>query len=131
MSAFFDTNVLYYLTQTLSDKRPVARRVVLAGGVISPQVLNEFADATRRKLRLSWDEIMEWREMILLTCEVVPMTGQSQAKALEIAQNHQLHIYDANIWAAAILAGCETLYSEDMHDGLTIEGTTLRNPFGG
>ena len=45
------------------------------------------------------------------------------------AERHQLHIYDANIWAAAILAGCDRLYSEGKHHGLTIEGVTLRDPF--
>ena len=48
---------------------------------------------------------------------------------MALAERHQLHIYDANIWACAILAECGTLYSEDMHHGLTIEGTTLHNPF--
>jgi len=33
------------------------------------------------------------------------------------------------IVAAAQLAGCTTLYSEDMHDGLTIDRLTIRNPF--
>ena len=57
------------------------------------------------------------------------MTEATHEKALEIAERYRLHIYDANIWAAAILAGCDTLYSEDMHHGLTIEVTALRNPF--
>ena len=59
----------------------------------------------------------------------LPLTTETHEKALAIAERHQLNIYDANIWAAAILAGCDTLYSEDMHAGLMIEGTTLQNPF--
>jgi predicted nucleic acid-binding protein len=41
-------------------------------------------------------------------------------------------IYDALVIAAAIEAGCATLYSEGFHDGQTINGqVTIRNPFVG
>ena len=33
------------------------------------------------------------------------------------------------IVAAAELAGCSTLFTEDMHGGLVIGGLTLRNPY--
>jgi predicted nucleic acid-binding protein len=33
------------------------------------------------------------------------------------------------IVAAAQLAGCSTLYSEDMHHGLVIDRLTIRNPY--
>jgi predicted nucleic acid-binding protein len=40
------------------------------------------------------------------------------------------NIYDALVVAAALEAGCATLYSEDLHDGQTIDGQlTIRNPF--
>jgi len=32
--------------------------------------------------------------------------------------------------AAALEARCHTLFSEDMNDGQTIDGLTIRNPFG-
>ena len=32
------------------------------------------------------------------------------------------------IVAAAVLAGCKVLYSEDMHDGLVIDGVKITNP---
>jgi predicted nucleic acid-binding protein len=35
------------------------------------------------------------------------------------------------IVAAAQLAGCTVLYSEDMHDGLVVEGLAIRNPYTG
>ena len=56
MSAFIDTNVLIY-AQGAGAKSETARQVILAGGVISVQVLNEFAAVLRRKLRLEWDVI--------------------------------------------------------------------------
>jgi predicted nucleic acid-binding protein len=40
------------------------------------------------------------------------------------------NIYDALVVAAALEAGCATLYSEDLHDGQAIDGQlTIRNPF--
>jgi predicted nucleic acid-binding protein len=35
------------------------------------------------------------------------------------------------IVAAALLAGCEILYSEDWQDGQRIEGLRISNPFAG
>jgi predicted nucleic acid-binding protein len=43
---------------------------------------------------------------------------------------HGFHIYDALVIAAALEAGCATLYSEDMHSGQLIGGRLkIRNPF--
>ena len=58
MNAFIDTNVLIY-AQGTGAKGETARRVVLAGGVISVQVLNEFAAVLRRKLRLDWEVVAD------------------------------------------------------------------------
>ncbi len=50
---------------------------------------------------------------------------------MQIAERYGLSIYDALIVSAALMAGCRTLYSEDMQDGQVIEGLlTIRNPFG-
>ena len=48
MTVFLDTNVLIY-AQGAGAKSEVARQTILAGGVISVQVLNEFAAVLRRK----------------------------------------------------------------------------------
>jgi predicted nucleic acid-binding protein len=37
--------------------------------------------------------------------------------------------WDALIIDAAIAGGATTLYSEDLQDGLEIDGLTIRNPF--
>ena len=42
---------------------------------------------------------------------------------------HGLRIYDSLIIAAALEAGCDTLYSEDMQHGQVIEGIRIENPF--
>ncbi len=40
-----------------------------------------------------------------------------------------LSSYDSLIVAAALDAGCKTLYSEDLQHGQQIEGVTVTNPF--
>ena len=60
--AFLDTNVLLYLLSRDAAKADRAEALVVAGGVISVQVLNEFASVASRKLEMSWAEIREyWR----------------------------------------------------------------------
>ena len=49
--------------------------------------------------------------------------------ALEIEQTHQLSFWDALIVQAAIAAGCEILYSEDLSHGQEYEGVRVMNPF--
>ena len=58
MTAFIDTNVLIY-GQEAGAKSETARQVILAGGVISVQVLNEFAAVLRRKFGLEWAAIAD------------------------------------------------------------------------
>ena len=48
---------------------------------------------------------------------------------LRIRARYGFSFYDSLIVAAALEAGCTTLYSEDMQDGQRIEGLTIRNPF--
>jgi predicted nucleic acid-binding protein len=48
--AFFDTNVLLYLLSGDASKADRAEALVAAGGIISVQVLNEFASVASRKL---------------------------------------------------------------------------------
>jgi predicted nucleic acid-binding protein len=48
---------------------------------------------------------------------------------LALAERCKLSVHDGMIVAAAQLAGCTILYSEDMHDGLVIDRLTIRNPY--
>ena len=49
---------------------------------------------------------------------------------LALAERYGLSVYDAMIAASALHAECDTLWSEDMHDGLVIEDQLrIVNPF--
>jgi len=126
---FFDTNVPLYLLSGNDAQAARAETLLAAGGVVSVQVLNEFASVTSKKLRMTWLEIGELLAGIRASCEVVPLTEEVHKLGLAIAERHQLSVYDGMIWAAAILSDCSTLYSEDMRPGLKIGNTLLQNPF--
>ena len=129
MTAFFDTNVLVYAA-TGDPRKARADRVLAGGGVISAQVLNEFANVARNKLRKSWPDVEYAVERICRAVDgVVPLTRAINAAALALARDHGFSFYDALIVAAAIEAGCDTLFSEDMQHGRSLGGLTIVNPF--
>ena len=127
---FFDTNVVLYLLSADTAKADRAEELLAIGGIISVQVLNEFTAVASRKLRMSWPEIREVLAQVRAVCNVEPMSVDTHDRAAQLAERYGLSIYDALIVAAALLAGCSTLYSEDMQNGQVIERQlTIRNPF--
>jgi predicted nucleic acid-binding protein len=128
--SFIDTNVLVYLLSSDAEKADRAERIVEAGGTISVQVLNELANVARRKVLLSWEDTHELLSLARKLLQVVPLTIETHEAGLDLAQRYQLSTYDAMIAAAALLADCDTLWSEDMQDGVTLEGKLrIENPF--
>ncbi len=129
-NAFFDTNVLLYLLSKDAAKADRAEALLAAGGVISVQVLNEFVAVALRKLGLTWPEIHEVLGTAQSVCQVEPMTVATHARGLAIAERYGFSIYDSLIVAAALLAGCEVVWTEDLQDGQRIEDRlTVKNPF--
>jgi predicted nucleic acid-binding protein len=127
---FFDTNVILYLLSGDDARADRAEKELSAGGVVSVQVLNEFASVASRKLKMSIAEIREVLATIRAVCTIVPISEETHDVGLQVAERYGLSVYDAMIVAAALLAGCETLVSEDMQDGQVLEGRLqVRNPF--
>ena len=129
--AFFDTNVLLYLLSADSAKADRAEALMAKGGVVSVQVLNEFASVATRKLAMTFGEIREILATVRAVCPVRPLDIETHELALDLAERHRFSVYDSLILAAALRAGCATLYTEDLQDGQTIETLTIRNPFVG
>jgi predicted nucleic acid-binding protein len=128
--SFFDTNVLVYLTSTDATKASRARGLTDGGGTISVQVLNEIANVTRRKLGFSWLETRDFLSLVSGLLSIIPMTLRIHETGLGLAERYGLSIHDGMIAAAALDSGCDTLWSEDLHDGLVIGGRlTVVNPF--
>lgn len=127
---FFDTNILLYVLSGDDTRADRAEQELSAGGVVSVQVLNEFASVATRKLKLSFSEIRELLATFRSVCTIVPISEQTHDIGLQIAEKHGLTVYDAMIVASALLAECTTLVSEDMQHGQLFDGRLkVRNPF--
>lgn len=128
--AFFDTNVLVYAFE--EDARGAAASQLLDdGGAISVQCLNELASVLLRKRRWTWAQVSDAAQAVILRCpSIVTLTPALHRLGLRLAERYRLSVYDGMIVAAALTAECDTLYSEDMHHGLVVDGRVrIVNPF--
>lgn len=127
---FLDSNVLVYAF-TADPRASAAQALLERGGVISVQGLNEFANVARRKLGMSWKEVGEALAAIRTLCPtVLAMDLDTHTDALRIAERYGYTIFDALMIAAALQAGSVVLWSEDMQDGIVIDGRLrIANPF--
>lgn len=127
---FFDTNILIYAFTT-GDRRCAPAEALLAeGGVIGVQVLNEFTNVVRSKLRWDWPQLDAALEVITELMEPArPLTTEIHAHAVKLARTSALSFYDALIIAAAADAECSVLLTEDMQHGRKFGGVTIQNPF--
>jgi predicted nucleic acid-binding protein len=129
--AFLDTNIIVYAFSSNDPRREKAEALLHAGGIISVQVLNEFVNVSRRKIRRDWDEIQDALSILKTLLDPPrPLTADTHEAAIGLARKYRLGFYDALIVAAALRAGCSTLLSEDLQSGQAIERLTIHNPFG-
>jgi predicted nucleic acid-binding protein len=127
---FLDSNVLVYAFTT--DERAAAAQALLQDRpAISVQGLNEFANVARRKLGMGWEEIRDAVSALRTLCStVLALDVAAHDEALRIAEGYGYSIFDALVIASALQAGSETLWSEDMQDGMVIDGRLrIVNPF--
>ena len=128
--SFFDTNVLLYVASGDPAKADRAEKLIGAGGTISVQVLNEITNVARRKIGLPWTETRALLSMLRGLLPVQPLTVEIHETGLAFAERYGLSIYDAMIAASALHADCDTLWSEDMRDGIVLdERLRIVNPF--
>jgi predicted nucleic acid-binding protein len=122
--------VLVY-AYSLDDARNAKAAALLAsGGVVSVQVMNEFVNVARRKLRFEWHSVMRaLDDLAALLDPPVPLPMDVHRAAVDVSRRYGFRIYDSLVLSAARLAGCRTLSSEDLQDGQTIDCVLVRDPF--
>jgi predicted nucleic acid-binding protein len=134
--SFVDTNVLIYAEdRDAKEKHLVARDLILElwdnrEGVLSVQVLQEFYINVTRKLKkpLTAGKAREIVEEYL-TWTVIDNTGRMLLDAMELQRKAQLSFWDSLVVQAAIDAGCDKLYTEDLNAGQRVGSVTIVNPF--
>jgi predicted nucleic acid-binding protein len=129
---FFDTNVLVYTVSDRDSRKNRAAAIIATGGIVSVQILNEFVNVARLKLKKDWGVILEALDSFGRLLEPpMPLTFDLHRSALDISRRYGFTIYDSLILSAAKEARCRVLYTEDLQDGQTIEGVLVCNPFTG
>jgi predicted nucleic acid-binding protein len=128
--AFADTNIIVYAQSDDGTKTATAIKVLETGPVISAQVVNETVSVLTRKHGFSLADAHQVAVSLLAICEVVPLDSDTIREAIRLTTRYQLSHWDSLIVSAALLAGCDTLYTEDMQDGQVFdERLTVVNPF--
>jgi len=129
-----DTNVLAYAEGVNGQDRKDTALLILRDFaehelMVPAQALGElFVVLTRKAKR----EAAEARGAVLGWSDSFPLIDTTPAvilEAMELVATHRLGFWDAVMLAGAAQAGCRMLLSEDMQDGFTWRGVTVRNPF--
>lgn len=134
---FLDTNIfIYTFDQEATGKNKKARQLVKAAlsdnrGTISFQVVQEFLNVATRKFRtpLLLNDCTQYLNQVLSPlCEIFPSSDFYQ-KTLNLQNETGFAFYDTMILQAALDSGCKIILTEDLQDGRTVKGLTIKNPF--
>jgi len=128
--SFLDTNIVLCTIGQDKLKTEVARSLVVTVPFVSAQVINECVNVCLRKFGFSSEQAYAFADNVMRRTNVLPLDEAVIRKSAEIAIRQKISKWDALIVAAALLADCDTLYSEDMQHGQVFEGgLTVINPF--
>ena len=134
---FIDTNVLVYAK--LEDKNNQKKREVAIGliqqiqdyPIISVQVLNEFANVLI-KHHVADKDIKEATREIVEDSIILPIDLAIVWETWHVRDSYLFSYWDSMIVSAAIVGGCNILYSEDLqHDQIIDNRVRIINPFHG
>jgi predicted nucleic acid-binding protein len=132
---FIDSNVFVYLfDKTDAIKRQSSEQLIqqsLKNGsaCISYQVVQETINVVTRKLNATPDQARQLLDSVLIPLWQVNPSQMFYRRGLDLQGRYQFSFYDSLIVAAALEAGCKTLYSEDLQHEQCIEQLTINNPF--
>ena len=135
-----DTNVLLYaVDEDEPAKRKRAREFLRQLGrtdepLLMWQVLGEFLAGLRRwEQQRGYDPRRTRRYFELMTSRMrieYPNLAAAE-RSFEFRDRYSLSHWDSMLLAACATAGVDTLYSEDMDDGMTYDTVKVVNPFAG
>ena len=133
-NVFVDTNVLIYAVDQADLQKQRAAQAWRSWlwesnrGRISFQVLQEFyvnairkQPSARIEIRKEVSDLMAWRPIVLDSAVLV--------RAWKIEDRYGISLWDSLIVAAARLAGCRYLLTEDLQRGQELDQVMVVNPF--
>lgn len=134
---FIDTNLFIYQIETTDPRKgDIANRIIrdavaTGSGCVSFQVVQECLNTIIRKseISLTTEQANAYLDAALSPLLAIYPSVQLYKHGLAMQSRYLFSFYDSLIVAAALEAGCKTLYSEDLQHGQRIEGLTIQNPF--
>jgi len=137
VESFLDTNLFIYQLEALDERKSATADRIIRKGIethdacISFQVVQECLNTALRKAEIPLDkeQTRTYLEKVLTPLWRVSPSPALYNRALDVQARYRFGFYDSLIIVAALDAGCRRLYSEDLQDGLRIEGLIVENPF--
>ena len=133
---FVDANVLIYRHDRDSPAKQARAAIVLdalwrgRSGRLSVQVLHEFYVVATRKLAVPISQNIARREIRQLEAWAPQaLDARVREAAWEVEDRFGISWWDALIVAAAKVAGCRQLLTEDLQDGLYVDRLIVMSPF--
>lgn len=134
---FLDTNIFVY---TFDGRAPAKARRALqlvrqaaetGNGVISYQVVQEFFNVALRRFTqpMNVADAEQYLITVLKPLIAIHSSPALYLKAIDLTSAGRFSWFDSLIVSAALQAKCDTLFTEDLQHGRTIEGLSIENPF--
>ena len=131
-----DTNVLVYAHDRSAGAKGTAARQLIGdlwssgAGCLSVQILLEFYVVVTRTVRRILDPSAAADVVAdLATWHVHAPTAVDAMATIVLQGRHKIALWDAMILRSADQLGCRVVWSEDLGDGQSYDGITVRNPF--
>ena len=137
VDCFLDTNVFVCQLEGRDARKAAIAQDLIRRGIesgeacISFQVVQECLNTALRKalVPLGGHDMRRYLDSVLAPLFRVQPSLRLYRASLDIQSRYRFAYYDALIVAAALDAGCATLYSEDLQDRQRIDGLTVVDPF--
>lgn len=129
-----DTNILIHADdQDAGPKQARARELMVSlvasgAAVVSTQVLQEFFVVATTRLGLTSEQARA-RVENLARLDVVLLRPDLILAAIDLHRLRSISLWDALMVRAAAAGGCGRLLSDDLQNGLVIDGVRIENPF--
>lgn len=130
---FIDANIIVYANDCRDKVKQdtaiklIAKHIRDRSGAVSVQVLQEYAATAINKLSQKTDVVMRQIRLLESLRVVTPSAG-SVIRTVEIHSTYSISFWDAAIIAAAEVAECEIVLSEDMNSDQYYCGIKVVNP---
>lgn len=127
---FIDSNVALYALDNDGSKNRRSKALIADIAVISPQIIFECLNVCIRKLKFGKEDSLKFVHSLFSASVMQAETEDVVITGLRLYETYSFQVFDSKIVASALVAGCSTLYSEDMQHGLVIDDRlTIINPF--